>query len=389
MKRLLFLLLLPLSLYSIPKVKFRGYTESSLLGSISLDLTEPDSIERRGNQGLSILSNQYIKLVPEKGISIIGSFNQIFLLGIAIDEYPPFYNEDDSYLIGLDIERLYFNLRKGGFKTSFGVQRLSRGFNFAFTPFDFINSNSVTSSNRPKGKLSLLMELETTPFSNISLYIIPSENPMEREIWSSTVGGLYKHYGGIIDFQGQYNLIFPEVDSGEYLHLLGLAFKGDHIVGYSLESLYTISREDPELEIENLDVSIGIDYTFDLTRELGIRAEYLFNGDGLDRDSNWDPFQEDKYPFKHNLWGSLNLEATDELKVEVGGVFSIATTSALAMVKADYRVSDLSSLSLSADIPMDRTGWDRNDIQIDDIGEYGPLRMGNELSIALTYKIKY
>lgn len=355
---LLILLLLSINLYSETKVKFRGYVESSGLCEVSND----DEVY----QGYTILSNQYAKIIPEKGMNIIASVNQTFLSGLASDEYSAIYGVKDSYILGFDIERLFFSYRVNRFKTSFGVQRLSRGFNFAFTPFDFINKNSVTTSNSPQGKLSLVSEIETTDFSNISFYYIPPEDPMEKEITSTIAGVLFKQYGGIVDFQAQYNYIEDE-------HLVGLAFKGDLVVGYASEIVYTLDNE-------SFDISMGLDYTFDFEKELAVRFEYYLNSSGLESDDNWNVYTTEQYPFKHNLYGSLNQTITDDLNIEVSAIVSPITESGIAMMDIDYRVSDSSSLKLKANLPVDNSS---------DIGEYAPERLGHEMSIGVSYKIKF
>ncbi len=392
------LLLVSINLFSETKYKFRGYVESTGLGNISLDhVRDPEPIKRELNQGFTILSNQYIKIVPESGMSIVASINQTVLSGIGStdyensqsSEYSMLYEVDDSYILGLDIERLFFSYRVDRLKTSFGIQRLSRGFTFAFTPFDFINTNSVTTSNSPQGKLSLVTEYETSDFSNLALYFIPSEDPMQKEIWSSTTGLLFKQYGGFVDFQAQYNLLFPEVYNKDYKHLFGIAFKGDLIVGIASEITYTLDGGDLELDEDCLDVSIGIDYTFDLEKELKVSFEYYFNGSGLESDKNWDLITGGEYPFKHNLYCSLNQTITDDLSIDLSAIISPITESGIGMLNISYTVSDSSSLSFSANVPMDKTAWDINDVEMDDVGEFGPLRLGNELQISLSYKIKY
>lgn len=391
------LLLVSFSLFSETKYRFRGYIESTGLGTINLDRSDPASIDRELNQGFTILSNQYVKIMPEKGMSIVASINQTFLSGMGSEEYEKnagngysmLYSVDDSYIIGLDIQRLFFSYRVDGLKTSFGIQRLSRGFNFAFTPFDFINTNDVTTSNLPQGKLSLVTEFETSDFSNLAFYFIPPEDPLEKEIWSSTAGLLFKHYGGFVDFQAQYNLLFPEVYNEDYKHLMGIAFKGDFIVGYASEVIYTLDGGDTDISEANLDISLGIDYTFDFEKELALRLEYFFNGSGLDSDKDWDITTTEQYPFKHSFYGSLNQTVTDDLALQLSAIVSPVSNSGIAMLDVNYRVSDSSSLSLSANVPVDKTFWDLNDIDVNDIGEYGPVRVGNELSIELNYKIEY
>ena len=387
-KVLAIFLLTTISLFSETKFKFRGYVESTGSGYISLDTTDLNSIKRKFNQGFTILSNQYIKIVPESGMAIVASINQTFLSGIDSESYDDtlLHALDDSYILGIDIERLFFSYRADRLKTSFGIQRLSRGFNFAFTPFDFINTNNVTTSNLPQGKLSLITEYETSNFSNLALYFIPSKNPMEKEIWSSTTGILFKQYGGFVDFQAQYNLLFPEVYDGDYHHLFGIAFKGDFIVGLSSEVTYNLNGSDPELNEECIDLSVGVDYTFDFEKELLVRAEYYLNGSGLDSDNNWDLNLHGQYLFKHYFYGSLAQTVTDDLSISFSGIISPVSDSGLGMFGISYKVSDSSSLSFSANVPMDKTAWDLNDI---DIGEYGSVRIGNELQVSLTYKIKY
>lgn len=393
-KLIIVLLLITPYLNGETKYKFRGFVESKGLGSIVLN-SNGDSIEREFHQGFSILSNQYIKIIPEDGISIVASINQTILSGVGSDDYSKslenddfsLYGAQDSYIVGLDIERLYFSYRNGSFKTSFGVQRLSRGFNFAFTPFDFINKNNVATSNAPQGKLSLLGEFETTDFSSLSIYFLPSTKPTEREIWASTTGILIKQYDGVFDFQAQYNLHFPEYEKGEFEHLLGLAFKGDHIVGYSTETVYKFS--DLTEDIDYLDIALGFDYTFDFKKELGVRVEYMYREGGINSRDKWDIYSRDQYPFKHNFFCSLNQYINDDLTLELSAVISPLTTSVLPMVNIDYRVSNSSYLTLSVDVPMDSTNWNLNNVNSDNIGEYGPLRVGNELYIAIIYKIKY
>ncbi len=73
----------------------------------------------------------------------------------------------------------------------------------------------------------------------------------------------------------------------------------------------------------------------------------------------------------------------------MSAILSPITDSGIGMIDVNYRVSDSSSLCFSGKVPMDRTSWDLNDIDINDIGEYGPIRVGNELAISLAYKIKY
>ena len=392
------LLLVTINLFSETKYKFRGFVESTGLGSISLDhVRDPELIERKLNQGFTILSNQYIKIVPESGMSIVASINQTVLSGLGSEDYENtldsgysmLYGVNDSYILGIDIERLFFSYRVDRFKTSFGIQRLSRGFNFAFTPFDFININNVIISNSPQGKLSLVTEYETSDFSNLALYFIPSEDPRSKEIWSSTTGLLFKQYGGFVDFQAQYNLFFPETYDKDYNHLFGIAFKGDFIVGLSFEVTYALNGVNLELDDTFIDFSVGVDYTFDFSKDLLVRFEYYYNGSGLDSDNDWNLTIGELYPFKHNFYGSLKQTITADLSLDLSAMISPETASVLGILGVSYTVSDSSSLFFLANVPMDKTSWELDDVEKDDIGEYGPIRLGYELMISLSYKIKY
>lgn len=392
------LLFVTTPLFSETKYVFRGYVESTAIGEISLDyISDSDPIERDLNQGFIILSNQYIKIVPEKGMSIIVSINETILSGVGSETYEDaiesgyslLYGVDDSFILGLDIDRLFFSYRVDRLKTSFGIQRLSRGFNVVFTPFDFINTDNVTTSNLLQGKLSLVTEYETSDFSNLAFYFIPSEDPLEKGIWSSTTGLIFKQYGGVVDFQAQYNLLFPEVSDEDYNHLFGVAVKGNLIVGYALEFTYTMDVGDPELEKEGIDASVEIDYSFGLEQKLSIRCGYYFNGSGLDSDNDWDLDSTESYPFEHNLYGCLDFDITNYFGMSLSAMISPITASALGMLEVSYAVSDSSSLTFSANIPIDKTSWDLNNIEIEDIGEYGALRLGYELEISLCYRINY
>lgn len=367
-------------LFSETGYKFRGFVESTGRLNLSLDNTDPNSINREFNQGFFTLSNQYIKIKPESGMTIVASINQTILSGVSTEEYeriqdssPGFYNVYDYYILGLDIERLYFNYRINRVKVALGLQRLSRGFNFAFTPFDFLGN---------EGKLSLVTEYETTDFSSLALYFIPSEDPMEKEIWSSTSGILYKLYGGFVDFQAQYNLFFPKVYDGDFNHLLGVAFKGDFIVGLSSEITYRLNEE-------CLDLSIGLDYTFYFDKELHIMCEYFFNGAGLSSGSDWQLGSTELYLFRHYFYGSLDLTVTDDLNMKLSGIYSPETLSGIGMYECNVRVSDSSTFTCEINVPMDKNAWDIDDIDIKDIGEYGPLRVGDELELSFIYKIRY
>lgn len=433
-------------------VNFRGYVETIGLGQWRYDIPD-DPVSRADEwplsdeiyQGLSFRANQFLKIDSDVGTSFTISINEFLISGLASTRFENdfwawyldlvtsgaapvlssspspnalFYSKVGSYVLAVELERFVVNHQADSWCISLGLQRMSRGYNHAFSPFDFLNPQSPgIEKAKPKGILASRFIWDFSPLDSVEVYWITPEDPLEKSIWGSVTGFISSHFlGDIVDLQLQYNLLFPEVDpnleldgeslvSQEYEHLAGAAFKVDIGCGIFGEFVFQINpNTDIEVLFESVNAAVGVDYTFGVGEGLYILFEYFYQGTGqlssnkslneLYSSNEW-YLQERRFrslnsgyeiaQYNYNHYGFLmtELKTASEWNPYMTVLVGFDTYSAQFSAGVNSWLNSNAHFSAELLVPFDSQWWDMEDGVF---GEFGPINQGYKGSLQLNFK---
>ncbi|MDR3283683.1 MAG: hypothetical protein LBS97_00710, partial [Treponema sp.] len=150
----------------------------------------------------------------------------------------------------------------------------------------------------------------------------------------------------------------PQEGSKYGIHRAGFSLKADVEVALAVDALFTFNPEH-EADIAGLAASGGFDYSF-LDGTLYVLAEYLYNGtQAATRASFADGEQY--------LYGMARYRFNDYTSASLACIASLSDGSFAPIIGFDHDISQGVSLSLTGQIPLDKTVFGG-----DDAGELGP-----------------
>lgn len=179
------------------------------------------------------------------------------------------------------LDRAYFQLSREKTQLIVGMQRISLGKSFVWSPFDVFNRvNMLEPQEEKRGVNAVKFTYYPSNLSRIMLIASPSETLSESRLGFITDFN-YKN----TDFQLG---IIHDFDGFRKRYIAGFNLKGEIEVGYWIETAF-ISQENylpgilAQLEEDKkwyTNFILGIDYTFDIGNGLYVMTEYFNDNSG-------------------------------------------------------------------------------------------------------------
>ena len=284
----------------------------------------------------------------------------------------------ENFIAGFELERLYFRINAENARLDAGLMRIPIGHGLIWRPTDFLNpANPLVTNARPRGVLGA--ELSWWPafdFKVVGFGAAP-RNPFSRQgegghigitaerEWNNIVAKVLYAFesprGGLRDIPGMGPLI-PSANFG--IHRAGLSLQADLELGLVLDILYSYNHEQ-ETRLDGLAVSFGFDYSL-FRGNLIIMAEYLFNG----ASSSTSIAGGGNFSNEHYLYTGFMWRFNDFTSAGIALISSFDDLSFTPILTYSQEVFQGATLTLTAQIPLDRRLFTGNDSHR---GELGPL----------------
>ena len=268
------------------KLSFDGYLK--FLQTIAYDDFKEDWLVD------NLVHNRFnIRYYPSDKWKIIGGIRNRFIFGDfiklspeyaeMIKEDPGFFDlsfnpfEGGSYLLNINIDRLYVNYRAGNFEATVGRQRINWGKNLIWNPNDLFNAYSYFDFDYEERPGSDAVRLKYyTGFASHGEFIYQLADSIEAMAFS----GLYTFNKWQYDFQflGGYVRDDWVIGSGWSGNIGGAAFRGD--VSYFYKNSDTVRNR------HQVVFSVSGDYTF--KNQLYAQLSVIFNSKGATDNISFD-----------------------------------------------------------------------------------------------------
>jgi len=279
-------------------------------------------------------------------------------------------HRDGNYVAQAELERLYFKLKGENVTLDGGLLRLPFGYSSVWGPSDFLNpKNPLKPDARPRAVLG--SGLSWYPIDDLKLlgFAATGRDPFERRggIAGVSADRHWKAASVQLLYAVENSNQFPGTPKNPWAHRLGMSVKADVEAGVVLDMLYTYNREIRDRLEDGLSVSAGADYSL-FDANLIILAEYLYNGAA----SSTSIPGGGSFINKNYLYAGVTWRLSDLTNVGLAAVFGIDDASAVPLVTASSEVFQGVTVSLTAQIPVDK------DLLFNDgnRGELGPLPPG-------------
>jgi hypothetical protein len=172
------------------------------------------------------------------------------------------------------------------------------------------------------------------------------------------------------------------------IHRTGLSLKADLELGFVADLLYTYNHQ-ARTGIEGLSFSGGFDYSF-LEGKWYVLAEYLYNGAASStaaRGNNPAEYAAG-YGGEHFLYTAASYFLNDYTSLTLACLSGLSDSSFVPILSAEHELFQGLTLSLSAQMPLDRDLFSGNGKR----GELGPLppgaSQGNHFLLGLKTRLR-
>jgi hypothetical protein len=276
------------------------------------------------------------------------------------------YAGNENYAGAIEVERLYFRINGGALDLDLGLMRLAFGYGQVFGPSDFLNPrNPLFPDARPRAVLGTAASFYPADTAKILAFAAAPQNALGSDGGGLRFGVSADKHGDKASVQLLYAAETPQEGSRYGIHRAGFSVKADVEVGLAVDALYTVNPEH-EAGVSGLSASGGFDYSF-LEGKLYVLAEYLYNGEQsatVRSTVNPTGFAGEQY-----LYGLGRYSLSDYTSASLACIAALSDGSFAPVIGFDHDISQGVSLSLTGQIPLDKTVFGGADA-----GELGPGR---------------
>jgi hypothetical protein len=271
---------------------------------------------------------------------------------------------EENFSASLDLERLYLTIYNDYFDTEFGILRIPLGYGQVWASSDFLNPrNPLLPNARPRGILGADVAFYPSDDAKLMFFAAAPQNPWESDGGGYIPAGLtFDQHWDTASLQLLYAYETPLNETPEGLHRFGLSFKGDLILGFVIDGLYTLDTNTAG-GIDGLSIGAGIDYSF-FDGDLYLLAEYLFNGKKSSTSEN--------RMNHHYLYGSALYRLGDFTSISLVALFCFDDLSFQPIAAFSHELFQGFTLDLSVNLPLDQKLLNGGKA-----GELGPLPPGS------------
>jgi hypothetical protein len=275
----------------------------------------------------------------------------------------------ENYAAALELERLYFRVNSDYADFDAGLMRLAFGYSMVFGPSDFLNpKNPLKPDARLRGILGAAVSVYPLDDAKFLAFAAGPKNPFAAEGEGSFTGLSWDQHWNKASLQALYAYETPKPNSEWGIHRAGLSLKADLELGIVADALYTWNPEG-DFGIAGLSAAAGLDYSL-ADGKLYVLAEYLYSGEqsATARNAgNLSGFAEQNY-----LYASARYSFSDYTNGGLACIFGFDDVSFTPVLSLDHNIFQGLTLSLSAQVPLDRDLFTGNGKR----GELGPIPPG-------------
>ena len=285
----------------------------------------------------------------------------------------------ENYAAAIELERLYFRVKGDYLQLDAGLMRLPFGYGNLWGPSDFLNPRSpLLPDARPRGILGSAFSAFPAGALKLQVFGAGPKNPLALggEGFILGLAGEY-HWDWGTSVQGLYAYETPQGQSSQGVHRAGFSVKADVEIGLVADILYT---GDPVkgTGIEGLSASAGLYYSF-LSGYLYVLAEYLYSGAASSTAGSLGLTRQHYL----NIMGQYSIN--DYTRVGLVFVAGLEDASFSPILSAEYEPLQGMTLSLSAQIPLDRDLFSGDGNH----GELGPERTLTRALVTLKARVRF
>ncbi|MDR3013728.1 MAG: hypothetical protein LBU70_11085 [Chitinispirillales bacterium] len=349
-------------------LSFSGIFESS----ISTNINTNDDNGRRLSYGLEEYANIRMQARIGENAAFFGAVNLIAAAGdyaLAAAATGADFADGNNYAATIELERLHFRIKGENVDFNAGLLRKPFGYGQVWRPSDFLNPpNPLRPDARPRAVLAGGAAWHPVEDLKLLGFVASGRDPFAQD--NGLVGiSADKHLSrgsAQLLYALEYSDQFPGNAGNMLTHRAGMSVKADLILGFVIDAIYAYNQGIDD-KIDGLSFSAGFDYSL-LDAKLIILAEYLFNGASSSTSiSGGGGFANENYLYTGATW-----RFSDFTSAGLAVITGLDDASFIPLITFNHEISQGVSMSLMAQIPMDRnllTG-DGNR------GELGPIPPG-------------
>lgn len=358
--------------------EFTAVAETSVAYDRAVDSASPRD---PASDSASWRAEQYANLRLRSALGEAGTFRAAFNVAAATGSAGP---GGGGYAASVEVERLYASFAAEAFDLDLGLTRLAFGYGQAWSPCDFLAArNPAKPDARPRGVLAAVLAAYPADGLDARFFAAVPADPAAP----SFADGRGAAFGAAADFngrlgsaQGLYAFRAETGAAADGEHLFGLSLKGDLVLGFFADALWTFEAGADREFLRGLRASAGADYSF-FDGKLVLLAQYLYEGaaEGLPAGIGA------ARPDVHHLFASAAWRADDYTTAVLSAVGGVDGRSALASVSVSHEIVQGATIVLDGDLPLDGRTFSEDG----KAGAYGPEALGKRFGLGAKLKLRF